>query len=1012
MRKLHTISSLRRRPQAGRAVRPKPGDLPTVNVTASPPAIPSATYRLQFSRNFRFEDAARILDSLRELGITHVYASPILGSRRGSEHGYDATDPTRIDPDLGSEEDFFAFQDELRKRGMGMVLDIVPNHMSASSENPWWMDVLENGPDSAYASYFDIDWHPGPRSLEGRILLPVLGQPFGEVLESSELHLRFRRGKFSIQYYESTFPLSPKSYRHVLIHRIDKLKEMLDESSGAYGEYVGILESLAALFRMESSVPESAADKRLKFEGIRGRLEQLLEASGEVKQFVQENIEEFNGTPGDPASYRLLEALLSEQYFKLAHWQNINESINYRRFFTITDLVGMRIEDPAVFEATHFMILRIAARQASVGLRIDHIDGLRDPERYLHKLRERLRETAPKDRSERSYLLVEKILSQEEQLPATWPVDGTTGYDYLNFANGIFVYRDNADALEKIYSRFVGKEWTSDEVVLEKKRLVMNGILGVEMRSLGRRLAELAGDDRYAQELPRPELISALLETTACLSVYRTYARNLALPDDAKLVLERAIEKARASKPHLNPACFDFLCDVLLLSASPHVLPRQREARLAFVMRWQQFTGPVTAKGVEDTALFVYYPLLSLNEVGGAAQLSAATSKEQFFHFLKQRQERWPHSMNATTTHDTKRSEDVRARINVLSEVPEQWEASLHRWAGLNAVQKLDVAGQKVPDPNEEYFLYQTLLGAYPAEREPSESLLQRLQDHIVKATREANVHTRWTRPNVIHEQALSKFVENILNPRDNQAFLADFLGLHETVSFFGMVNSLSQALLKIACPGVPDFYQGSEFWDLRLVDPDNRHPIDFELWTHSLSALRHDERRDPIEEISDLLARWPNGRVKLWLVSQALRFRYHHLELFTQGDFLPLETSGKRAECVVSFLRHRAGDCALVVVPRWLAQAQCEPSVIPPPEFWSDTRIHLPSSAPRTWRNVLTNERIVCAPSSEECSSDEVCIQLGEILRYFPVGLLSAATSEAKEARAKDRRTGLTAGD
>ncbi len=742
-----------------------------------------------------------------------------------------------------------------------------------------------------------------------------------------------------------------------------------------------------ALFRSESSVAESPADKRLKFEAIRGRLGQLVETSAEINQFAQSNIDEFNGTPGDPASYRLLEDLLSNQYYKLAHWQNVNESINYRRFFTITDLIGVRVEDSAVFEATHYMILRIAARGASVGLRIDHVASMDscDPEGYLQKLHEKLRENPTNDRLAGSYLLVEKILAPQEQLPVAWPVDGTTGYDFLNFVNGIFVYHDNAGALQQIYGRFIGNDRSFEEVALEKKRLVMNGILGVEMRALGRQLAELAGDDRYARELPRPELISALMETTGCLSVYRTYARNLVLPDDARRVIERAIEKARNLKPHLNSACFDFLRDVLLLTAPPHVLPRQREARLAFVMRWQQFTGPIMAKGVEDTALYVYYPLLSLNEVGGSAQPSAAPSKQQFFRFLKQRQEHWPHSMNATTTHDTKRSEDVRARLNVLSEIPEKWESHLKLWAELNAAHKRDVAGQTVPDANEEYFLYQTLLGTYPAAGDPPETLVQRLQDHVVKATREAAVHTRWTRPNVMHEQALSKFVENILNRRDNQTFLADFLLLHESVSFFGMINSLSQALLKITCPGVPDFYQGSEFWDLRLVDPDNRGPVEFGGWTGSLSSLQQGEHRDPIDFSAELLAHWPDGRVKLWLTHQALRFRSKHSELFTDGDFLPLTTGGTRSECVLSFLRrHSNNHWALVVVPRWLAQTKWAPGSIPSVEFWSDTLIQLPPSAPTAWRNVLTNDRIACASSG-----GEVAVRVSEVMRSFPVGLL-----------------------
>ena len=961
---------------------------PAANV---PPesAIPSATYRLQFSRNFRFEDAIRILDYLRDLGITHVYASPILGSRRGSEHGYDATDPTRIDPDLGSEEDLYTLQRELHDRGMGLVLDLVPNHMAASSENPWWMDVLENGRGSAFASYFDIDWHPGPRSLEGKVLLPVLGRPFGEALDSGELGMLLDQGKFLIQYYESTFPLAPKSYRQVLIHRIEKLKEFLAEEAADYQEYVGILASLASLFRTETATLESPADKRLKFESIRGRLRQLVETSREIDHFVQSNIEEFNGKQADPASFCLLEALLADQHYKLAYWQNVNESINYRRFFTITDLVGMRVEDPAVFEATHSLALRIATRQGSTGLRIDHVDGLRDPEGYLQKLQEKLCESrVPGGDATSPYLVVEKILSQNEELPESWPIQGTTGYDYLNHANGIFVFRDNAPLLEAIYGRFIGKELTFDEVVVEKKRLVMNTLLGVEMRALGRQLAEIAGDDRYARELSRAELTSALIETTAQLPVYRTYVRNLTVPDESKLLLENAIASARTARPHLNAACFDFLREVLLLLPLPHVLPRQREARLAFVMRWQQFTGPIVAKGVEDTALYVYQPLISLNEVGGNAQPSQASSRSEFVDFLAQRQARWPHSLNATTTHDTKRSEDVRARINVLSEIPEQWEGRLKRWSELNAVHKREVDGQMVPDGNEEYLLYQTLLGIYPADGKPSDSLRERVQEYVVKATREAMIHTRWTRPNLAHEQALAGFVDSIFSPGKSGEFLADFLAFHAHIAFFGMVNSLSQALLKITCPGVPDFYQGSELWDLRLVDPDNRRAVDFEYAKSCLTALDHDPR-DLALQSEALLARWTDGSVKMWLINRALHFRRERLPLFADGAFVPLNLTGSRSDCAVSFLRRHGRDWAIVVAPRWLAQAQAPADRIPPPEFWNDTTLHLRFPCPVSWRNVLTDQRVAASQSQDGAS-----IKLADALHGFSVALLSAEYS------------------
>ncbi|HZV59130.1 MAG TPA: malto-oligosyltrehalose synthase, partial [Candidatus Eremiobacteraceae bacterium] len=795
--------------------------------------IPLATYRLQFNKNFTFNDAVEILDYLRELGITEIYASPILTSRRGSGHGYDVTNPNRLDPDLGSEKDFEVLVGELEKRGMGLLLDIVPNHMAASSENPWWMDVLENGPDSAFSSYFDIDWHPPSRNLDNKILLPILGRPFGEALDSGELKLNFRDGQFSIEYFESSFPLAPRTYRTVLQHRIGSLKNLLDENSAAYDEYQGIVAALSAISDRDATPVESASDKRVRFESIRERLRQLAAGSQEVTQFIQENLADFNGREGDPSSFANLQRLLGDQYYVLAFWQNVNETINYRRFFTITDLVGVRVEDSLVFDATHSLILRLISRGAVAGLRIDHIDGLRDPLAYLKRLQDRIAEEDGAMPAGEAYVVVEKILARNENLPDDWPVAGTTGYDYLNFANRILVEPQGAKEIEHIYSHFIGRNLKFSEVLYQKKKLVMGTILGVEMRSLGRQLGELAAQARYARDLPRHELTEALIETTACFAVYRTYIRNLDLPPEATKVLEEALAQARLRKPSLNPQCFDFLRDVLLLLNPPHVLPDHREARLSFVLRWQQFTGPIVAKGLEDTALYVYHPLVSLNEVGGDPSPDAICPRE-FFEFIAERQKRWPHSMNASSTHDTKRAEDVRARISVLSEMPQEWQKRLHHWAGMNEKYKIVAnGGAMVPDRNEEYFLYQTLLGMWPLEQSELGGVLERLQAYTIKAIREAMVHTRWTRPNLAHEQGLKTFVAAILDEKQNKAFLEDFFSFHRDIAFYGMLNSLSQTLLKIAAPGVPDFYQGSELWDLRLVDPDNRSTVDFARRIH-----------------------------------------------------------------------------------------------------------------------------------------------------------------------------------
>ena len=952
-----------------------------------PTRIPTATYRLQLNKDFRFSDVCKILDYLHGLGISDVYLSPILGSRKGSEHGYDVTDPTRINPELGTEEDFENFQNELQRRGMGLVLDIVPNHMAASMENSWWMDVLENGPQSAYAAYFDIEWRPSTRSLDGKILLPVLGRPFGEVLDSGELKLTFQDGKFYFQYLDSFFPLAPGSYYGILHYRIDQLARRLGEDSPAYQEFSGIVASFLPLENADRRSGETAADRRLRFEAARDRLSALVKSNREIAGFVEENLRFFNGNEGDPASLGSLQRLLAGQHYKLAYWQNVNESINYRRFFTIADLVGVRVEDPVVFEAMHAHLLRLISRGTFTGLRIDHIDGLRDPLAYVNRLQERLAPSTPPGSS--AYLLVEKILARGEYLPADWQVCGTTGYDYLNHANGVFVNPEGGIRLKEIYADFIGREQNFVDVLYQKKKLVMNTLLGVEIRSLGRQLAELASQDRYARELARGQLIEALTEVTASLSVYRTYIRNMEIPEHAVKYITEALQEARRRAPHLNAACFDFLEETLLLQNRPHVLPDQREARLTFVMRWQQFTGPIVAKGMEDTALYVYHPLLSLNEVGGAPEPRDVCSREEFLRFLEAREKNWPHTLNATTTHDTKRSEGVRARVNVLSEMPESWKSHLELWAKLNAKHKEEVDGRLAPDRNEEYFLYQTLLGAWPLDGSSCETLVQRLQAYLVKATREAMVHTRWTRPNQRHEEALQRFVAKILSPAAED-FLRDFRPFQREIAHHGMVGDLAQTLLKIASPGVADFYQGSELWDLRLVDPDNRGPVDFERRISLLERFAHDEAADSATFIRNMVEHWPDGRIKLFLVQKAIRFRREYASLFQQGEFLPLETQGDWRQNVVGFMRRRNGQQALVVVPRWLSQVACLDRGHGQ-ATWKETEIVLPPDASVRWRSVLSGREVVSSQQARGQSFRGPSLKIMDLFEDFPVAFFGA---------------------
>jgi (1->4)-alpha-D-glucan 1-alpha-D-glucosylmutase len=945
--------------------------------------FPTATYRVQLSRDFRFVDATRILDYLHTLGISDLYLSPILASRKGSGHGYDVTDPSRINPELGSEEEFATLQTELQNRGMGLLLDTVPNHMAASAENPWWMDVLENGTQSAFAAFFDIEWHPHARSLDGRILLPVLGRPFGEALDAGEIKLTFHDGRFFFEYFDSLFPLTPRSYHAILNHRFDRLKEALVEEDPTYHEYSGILASVRELSNANRRASENTADQRLRFEASRDRLKSLIASSKEVAKFVEENVADINGKEGDPGSFGFVQRLLAEQNYKLAFWQNLNESINYRRFFTIADLVGVRVEDPLVFEATHGYILRLVSKSPDAGLRVDHIDGLRDPLAYLNKLQERL-SSDESQKGSPSYVLVEKILARHESLPEDWPVSGTTGYDYLNEANGIFVEPQGARRMEEIFSAFTGRQQNFADVVYDKKKLVMHTLLGVEMRTLGRQLAELAAQDRYARELNRAQLIDALIEVTACLSVYRTYIRNMDLTPHATKYIEEAISAARGRAPSLKPAYFDFVRDVLLILNPPHVLVDQREARLAFVMRWQQFTGPIVAKGLEDTALYVYHPLLSLNEVGGDPRPTEATSRENFYAFLEERRRSWPRSLDASTTHDTKRSEDVRARLNAVSEMPAEWEDHLKDWAKLNAPFKTTVNGHSVPDRSEEYFLYQTLLGIWPLDSEGCASLVERVQGHIIKATREAMVHTRWTRPNQPHEDALLSFVSRVLS-KDNADFLADFRQFHKKIAYFGMINGLSQTLLKITAPGVPDFYQGSELWDLRLVDPDNRGPVDFDKRMAALDEIV----KGAADGLSaqNLIKSWHDGRIKLYLIWKALQFRRNHEEIFRDGDFLPLQVEGRYARNITAFARKQASSWVLTAIPQWLSQIPAMPDRTKTEFNWEDTRLVLPAGSPSLWNSTLTSQQV--SASAEESKG---YVNASDLFCYLPVALISGS--------------------
>lgn len=924
----------------------------------APARIPLACYRLQFNRDFTFRRASDALDYLSRLGITDIYSSPLLQSRSGSQHGYDVTDPSRIDAELGDEDQFEALQSALQKKGMGLLLDIVPNHMAASPENPWWMDVLENGPGSAYAAYFDIDWHPPSHTLANKILLPVLGSLYGRTLNHREFQIVFRRGSFLVQYHDMSFPLAPKSFRRILKHREHVLEKSLGADSSVFHEYLGIVAALAALPERESLTIDAAGERRLQAEGVRERLRQLYEKNREVQRFVRDNLRIFNGRQNRPSSFRNLDRLLSEQAYVLAYWQNINEGINYRRFFTITDLVGMRVEDPMVFEALHPVILQLMERKVVTGLRIDHIDGLRDPLGYLRRLQERAKGPQEKDNSNNFYLIVEKILSGAEKLPKEWPVQGTTGYEYLNAVNRLFVHPQGARQIEQIYFRFLGRRLAYEDVLYQKKKLVMSTLLSAEMTYLGRLLGVLAQSDRYARDFSRTDLAQALIEATACFPVYRTYIRSMEVPDEAKHHTNNAVDSARRRNPGLDSSCFDFVRDVLLLKDAGHLLAEQREAHLAFVTRWQQFTGPIVAKGLEDTVLYVYCPLLSLNEVGENPSPSAVVAPE-FSDLARERQRQRRYGLNSTSTHDTKRGEDVRARINVLSEIPLEWQLHLNKWARWNKKKKGVVQSQEAPDRNEEIFLYQTLIGSWPLEKGEVPRFRDRVEAYMVKAIREAMVHTRWSLPNAAHERALTGFLRAILEPGGDNLFLNDFLKFQRRIAKYGMLNSLAQVLVKMTSPGVPDFYQGCDLWDLRLVDPDNRGPVDFNHRATVLDEIEKRSKQDLLRLVRELDQNWGDGRIKLYLIWRILNLRRTYPRVFLDGQFVPMKPIGKRANNLVAYARRKRDIWIMTVVPRWMARSQTPPTLPRSQRFWVGSHIVLPPNAPQSWMNVLTGETV-----------------------------------------------------
>jgi (1->4)-alpha-D-glucan 1-alpha-D-glucosylmutase len=987
--------------------------------------IPVSTYRLQFNHQFTFEQARQLVDYLDELGITDCYSSPLLKARPGSVHGYDVVDPTQLNPEIGTEQEFTAFARSLAERGMGLVMDVVPNHMCiTSSDNHWWLDVLENGPSSPYARFFDIDWNPPNPHLKNRILLPILGDQFGRVLENQEVRISYRDGSFYANYWETTLPIASRTAALVLELAIEELSggagretiaavalpgastgfSQRNEPSPDVLELESILTALRNLPPRTETDPARIRERFREKEVVRRRLSTLVKESNAARGAIHAALDRLNGRKGKPRSFDLLAELLSNQAYRLSSWRAASDEINYRRFFDINELAAVRVEERPVFTAVHEIPFRLMRQGLVTGLRIDHVDGLHDPLKYLKDLQREAGaalERAPSAGRETDtgeelpcYVVVEKILGHDEQLRRDWPVHGTTGYDQLNVLGGIYVEELNGRAFRELYEEFTGSSVKFEDLVYECKKLILHAAMSSELHVLARRLDRIADQSRHTRDFTLNSLQNALAEVIACFPVYRTYIRRTSdsVSADDRLHINAAVRAAKRRNQAQETSIFDFISSVLLLEDPKSLTREQRAERRDFVLRFQQLTSPVMAKGIEDTAFYRFYPLSSLNEVGGEPAIFG-TSLGRFHERNAGRRDSWPHALSTTSTHDTKRSEDVRARISVLSEIPEEWNRAIYRWREMNHHKKPRIEGGEAPDSNEEYLLYQTLIGTWPltpaSDTEHAE-YIGRIQEYMQKAIKEAKLHTSWINPNEEYERVVREFVAAVLDRAENARFIADLDAFQRLTARAGMLNSLSQTLLKIAAPGVPDFFQGTELWNFSLVDPDNRRPVDYELRRRLLASLGEREGETAMSLVEQLLAEPEDGRVKLYVTSRALNFRRQQRSLFMAGDYLPLEAAGRRSRCVVAFARRHEGREALAVAGRFFTRlgvaSTGESDVLRlEPEAWGDTVLRLGSGvAGARFRDIFTGQELTVREGEGGRH-----LPLAELLSPLPVALL-----------------------
>ncbi len=970
------------------------------------PRIPSATYRVQMHKGFTFAQAREIVPYLHALGISDLYTSPFFQASPGSTHGYDIVDHNHLNPEIGTEADFDAMVAALHEHEMGLLADFVPNHMGiAETTNGWWMDVLENGPSSLTAKCFDIDWHPLKRELENKVLLPILGDQYGRVLEKGELKLSFEGGSFYLHYYDTKLPINPRTYNQILSVALAQLKPSAElPAASAVGGLAGhsyhLSELQSIMTQLEKMPPRTSTDLDLIAERAREkevakvRLEQVCAEHPEVAEAIAYALNTIQGKPGDAASFNRLDALIDAQAYRLSYWRVAAEEINYRRFFDINQLAAIRVEDKEVFNATHQLVWKLLEKGAVTGLRIDHPDGLYDPRGYFQQLQENFArltgQTLPSD-GKGVYLLGEKILSGDEALREDWPIHGTTGYDFTTHVTQLLVDPASEESFSETYQRFIQRHVNFPALVYEKKRLTMRLSLANDINVLGFILNRLSERNRLYRDFTLNDLTNTVREVIACFPVYRTYLFHGQQPSAAdRAVINKAVTLAKRRNPGTEKSIFDFLRDILLFKFPPNTDEAGVAEHEHFVMKFQQCTGPIMAKGLEDTAFYIFNRLVALNEVGGEPQHFGGTP-EKFHRTNERNARRWPHTMLASSTHDTKRAEDTRARVAALSEMPGEWKRALRSWSTANRKHKTVVDGEQAPDANEEYLIYQILLGTWPVASAPAENgaaarsafasmsneehttYVGRIQEYMTKAIKEAKVNSSWIQPNEAWDEAVRKFIAALLKRgKTVNPFLKTFVPMAEQIARLGMLNSLAQTVLKLTVPGVPDIYQGCELWDYSLVDPDNRRPVDYARRKETLASLGGVDPRT-------LLESWPDGRVKMFVVSALLRYRREHAALFQSGGYRALTVTGKFAENVVAFVRGpEEAPSLLVVVPRLTARVGNPPVG----EAWGNTALALEQGgAAGPWRDLFTGRKVSLDLAG--------AVPLAEVLADFPCAVL-----------------------